>query len=340
MAPNAARVLRRIGVIDRLLDLAYHPSFRRSRQWDTGEVTNETAYGQRVVEKYGEPYLYLHRGDLHAALVSAVPEEIVHMGRRLVEVREREDAVDLSFADGSKASADILIAADGVHSPVRESLFGDTDATFTGRVAYRAVFPIELVGDLPLDPSCKWWGADRHIVIYPVAAGRELYFTTSTPDTWDVESWSAEGDVEELRRAYAGFHPHVQAVLAACPTVHKWAIYERPPLAAWHTDRVTLLGDACHPMTPYMAQGAAMALEDAAVLVRSLEDAPDARTAFTTYVHTRKGRTAQMQAMSSSNTWLRYPMSPDWVWSYDATTVPLSADADPLPSGSPAWKTR
>jgi len=163
-----------------------------------------------------------------------------------------------------------VVAADGVHSLVKSLLFGAEDAVFTGRIAYRTTFPAGLLGGYGIDDCTKWWGEDRHIVIYHVKPDRsEAYLVSSQPEPgFTVESWSAKGDMGTLRAAFDGFHPQVKHVLAACPDVHKWALVDRDPLNQWHDGNVTLLGDACHPMTPYMAQGAAMALDDAAVLSR------------------------------------------------------------------------
>jgi salicylate hydroxylase/6-hydroxynicotinate 3-monooxygenase len=167
------------------------------------------------------------------------------------------------------------------------------------------------------------------VVYYVTSSLDELYFVTSVPESADwltPESWSAKGDLGELRAAYAGFHPEVQAVLEACPEVHKWAVFERDALPTWHTGRVVLLGDACHPMTPYMAQGAASALEDAAVLTRVLAecDADGAQEAFATYEATRKPRATAIQTGSSQNTWLRGQTDPGWVYGYDACSEPLT----------------
>jgi salicylate hydroxylase/6-hydroxynicotinate 3-monooxygenase len=177
----------------------------------------------------------------------------------------------------------------------------------------------------------KWWGSDRHIVIYyTTKAKSEVYFVTSVPEPaeWLTrESWSAKGDVRELRRAYDGFHPEVLAVLDACPDCHKWAILERDPLPRWSEGRVALLGDACHPMTPYMAQGAATAIEDAAVLARCLEEVrgDDVAGAFRRYEAHRKPRTSRIQAISSANTWMKGGNEDtSWLYGYDAWTVPLT----------------
>jgi salicylate hydroxylase/6-hydroxynicotinate 3-monooxygenase len=222
-----------------------------------------------------------------------------------------------------------VIAADGVHSTVKDILFGESEANFTGRIAYRTTFPAELLNGYELDECTKWWGEDRHIVIYYVKPDRsEVYFVTSQPEPgFTVESWSAKGDLDTLRAAFEGFHPQVRRTLEACPDVHKWALVDRDPLERWSDGTVTLLGDACHPMTPYMAQGAAMALEDAVVLARLLagaDDRADVADAFRRFEATRTPRTSRVQLSSRTNTWLKAPTDVDWVYGYDAWTTPLA----------------
>jgi salicylate hydroxylase/6-hydroxynicotinate 3-monooxygenase len=176
----------------------------------------------------------------------------------------------------------------------------------------------------------KWWGEDRHIVIYYTRADRsEIYFVTSVPEPaeWMTpESWSAKGDVVQLRSEYKDFHPEVRAVLDACPDCHKWAILEREPLPHWSVGRVVLLGDACHPMTPYMAQGAATSIEDAAILSRCLAEAKsdDIEAALQRYEAHRKPRTSRIQAISSANTWMQKgEQDTSWLYGYDAWNVPI-----------------
>ena len=284
MMPNPMRVLRGLGLERRLRDVAFAPRSHLNRVADSGEVTNELPMPE---DRFGAPYLCMHRAELHAALASIVPRESIFLGKKLVGLDQSGSGVRLTFADGSHAEADAVVGADGVHSVVREILLGPEAPIHRGRVAYRAVFPSRLLNGLDLGPSrTKWWGPDRHIVIYYTTRARdEVYFVTSVPEPADwltPESWSATGDVRALRAAYQGFHPDVRAVLDACPACHKWAILEREPLPRWSVDRVVLLGDACHPMTPYMAQGAATALEDAVVLARCLETVglDDLQTAF------------------------------------------------------------
>jgi salicylate hydroxylase/6-hydroxynicotinate 3-monooxygenase len=322
---NSTRVLRSLGLEPRLREAAFQPASWNNREWDTGAVKYELPLGPSFEARYGAPYLLMHRGDLHAAVESVVPAERIHMGKTLVGLDEGVDGVTMRFADGDTARADALIGADGVHSRVREWLFGPEGPRFTGRVAYRTTFPAALLNGYPIDDCTKWWGPDRHIVIYYVTPRRdEVYFVTSLPEPdWRTESWSAKGNLDELRAAYKGFHSQVQAVLEACPDVHKWALYERDPMPSWGKGRVVLLGDACHPMTPYMAQGAASTIEDGAVLARCLDAFDSVEKAFGRYATLRQERTARIQLTSHKNEWLSRRTDPDWVYGYDALTVSL-----------------
>lgn len=331
MAPNAMKVLRGLGIEERVRSIGFQSELALSREWNTGEVTGELKLGREVEERYGAPYLFLHRADLHAAIESVVPAGVVHLNRKLSGLEQNSDTVELAFADGSQVRADVVIGADGVHSLVREILLGPEQPRFTGRVAYRTTFAASRLRAPIAAARTKWWGSDRHMVVYYVTkALDELYFVTSVPESaeWMTpESWSAKGDLEALRTAYSGFHPEVQTVLDACPEVYKWALLERDPLPRWHEGRVVLLGDACHPMTPYMAQGAASALEDAAVLTRCLQDLArdDLQRAFTLYEASRKPRASAIQMGSSQNNWLRGATDPSWVYGYNAFTAPLGA---------------
>ena len=332
MSPNAMRVLRALGLEAQLRRTAFQTPAWVHRVCDSGEYLGELAF-RDAETRYGAPYLLMHRGDLHAALFSAVPPELIAFEKELAGIERNGIGIGLRFTDGTRASVDAVIGADGVHSTVREILLGPEKPKFTGRVAHRTTFPSALMGGFSVDTCTKWWGPDRHIVIYPVKAGREeTYFVTSVPDpTWDVESWSARGDMAEVLAAFVGFHDDVQRVLAACPQVHKWALFERDPLPFWGDGPIVLLGDACHPMTPYMAQGAASALEDAAVLARCVEAVDDISEAFRRYQATRLERTARLQLTSRANTWGKQSTDPSWVYGYDALHVPIST-----PAASPA----
>ncbi len=328
--PNSVKVLRGMGLEERIRDVAFKPEMTRYREADTGELKWERVQAAEYEVKYHAPQLLLHRSDLHDVLASQVPQEIIHFSKRLIDFAQDEHGVAITFADGTEVNADIMIAADGVHSLVRERFLGPEKPRFTGRVAYRTTFPAALIKNAEIDGSTKWMAKDRHIVIYYINPRLdEVYFVTSTPEpSYNVESWSREGDLDQLREEYSAFHPTVRVVLDACPAVHKWALVERDPLPFWTQGRVALLGDACHPMTPYMAQGAGTAIEDAAILARCLEQAKGEKLAdaLKLYEINRKPRTSWIQASSSTNDIERFRREQDQVFSYDAWNVPLVRD--------------
>ncbi len=327
MSPNAMRVLRGFGLEEQIRANAFQPRTWDNRDWDTGTSTNLAALGEVAEERYGAPYIQMHRGDLHEFLAGTVPDGIIRYGKKLADIAGTGKGYRLSFEDGTTAEADILIGADGVHSLVRQHLLGMEAPRFMGRAAYRTTFPAALLDGAEIADSTKWWEPDRHIVIYFTTRNRdEIYFTTSQPETdWTTESWSAEGSLDEMRAAFEGFHPEVQAVLAACPKVNKWALFERDPLPKWSEGRACLLGDACHPMLPYMAQGAASSLEDSVVLVRCLAASgpDDTPAAFRQFEALRKPRTSQLQLTSHQNKFMQQKTDPDWVYGYDAWNVEL-----------------
>jgi 2-polyprenyl-6-methoxyphenol hydroxylase-like FAD-dependent oxidoreductase len=337
MLPNSMKVLRGIGVEDMLRQRAFAPYSHLNRVGDTGELKRELPMPEDL---YDAPFLCMHRADLHEALTSIIPPEIIHLNKKLVRLEQNGGPVTLFFADGTTAQADAVIGADGVHSVVRDIVIGPDKPIHRGRIAYRAVFSSSRLPKEISRSRVKWWGEDRHIVIYYTTRDRsQLYFVTSVPEPADwmtKESWSAKGDVQELRKAYAGFHAEVRMVLDACPDCHKWAILERDPLPTWSQGRVVLIGDACHPMTPYMAQGAATSIEDAAVLARCLKgvDVEGIEAAFRRFETHRKPRTSKIQEISSANTWMSGGNDdPSWLYGYDAWKVSLDGPA-PTPGSA------
>jgi 6-hydroxynicotinate 3-monooxygenase len=326
---NAMHVLRGLGLEERLRGGTFYPRSWNNRDWKTGEILFDMLFGPPAEQKYGAPYLLAHRGDLHAALAGAVPPEIVKLDHRLAGIDQLADGrVKLSFADGGTAEADAAIGADGTHSIARDILFGKSEPTFTGRIAYRTVYPARLLDGFDIENCTKWWGEDRHIVVYPVKPDRsEIYFVTSQPEPgFEIESWSATGDVKVLREAFSDFHPEVRRVVGAAPDVHKRPLVDREPLEHWVVGNVALLGDACHPMTPYMAQGAAMAIEDGAVLARCLAQAgrDGIGAALRRYEKNRQERTARIQLTSRQNIWGKGVTDTDWVYGYNAWEAPLA----------------
>jgi salicylate hydroxylase len=328
LTPNAVRALDGLGVGEELRRTAAQPSHRISRTWDSGEETSRLEMALAAEQKYGSPQLTMHRADLLAALEDALPEGSLQLGRRLTGLAEDTGAVTLTFDDGGVETADLVIGADGIHSVVRTATFGQEHPDFTGVVAFRAVVPAErLTGQPNLGAFTKWWGADpeTQIVTFPLNRGKDIFiFATAPQGTWLEESWTTPGDVDELRAMYADFHPEARALLDAADEVLKSALYVRDPLPRWSTDRVTLLGDACHPMMPFMAQGAGQAIEDAVVLARALTELDlELPKQLHAYEAARHDRTAQIQIGSRGNAWLKDSGNGDWVYAYDAWTTPL-----------------
>lgn len=332
LTPNAVRALASLGVVDQLKETAAQPTHRISRMWDTGEETSRLPMGEEAEKKYGAPQLTIHRADLLNALRLKLPEEIVLLGHRIEAVDTTGANPVVRFADGTSREVDALIGADGIHSPTRTALFGPENPQFTGLVSYRSVVDRSKLNIPNLDAFTKWWGPtpDLQIVTFPLNRGREIFvFATTAQDDWRHESWTMPGDVNELRKAYAGFHAEARALLDACETVTKSALYVRDPLPRWSVGRVTLLGDACHPMVPFMAQGACMAIEDAVVLGRALKgvDVAGVASAFLNYENARKDRTARVQIGSRGNEWLKQGGNADWVYGYVASAAALTGPA-------------
>jgi salicylate hydroxylase len=328
LTPNAVHALDRLGVGDTLRNTAARPAFRISRTWDSGEETSRLPMGDEAERKYGAPQLTIHRGDLLRALEARVPDTAIRLGHKVTAVSNGI----VTFADGSSESFDVVIGADGIHSAVRAALFGEDHPRFTGLVSYRAVVPRAAVEAANLDSFTKWWGPrpDVQVVVFPLTRGEEVFVFATTPqDDWREESWTLPGDVEELRAVYADFHPEVRALLAAVQSVTKSALYVRDPMPRWSSGHATLIGDAAHPMVPFMAQGACMAIEDAVVLSRALAGATPAEvpTALRAYEDARRDRTAQVQLGSLANDWMKGQGNADWVYGYDAWAAPLAEPA-------------
>lgn len=330
LTANAMKALGGLDLLEPVRRASFTPQSTYNREWDTGAVTNLQTMGREIEARYGAPDLMMHRHALHAALASQVPPAQIHFGKKLAGLERTASGLTLAFADNTRVAADAVIGADGVHSMVREVLFGaEQRPRFTGRVAYRTTYPAVRLKGLAIDERAKWWGPDRHIVHYYTRPVREeIYFIAVTPEPdFAIESWSTTGNRDVLLAAFAGFHPHARAILEAAPELRKWALVERDPLPSWGAGRVILLGDACHPMPPTMAQGAATSLEDAVVLSRCLEGVAldGVADAFRRYEATRKERTARIQLTTRQNTWMRFKTDTDWVYEYDAWAVPLAS---------------
>jgi salicylate hydroxylase len=328
LTPNAVRALGGLGVVEALRETAARPTHRISRMWDTGEETSRLEMADAGERRYGAPQLTIHRADLLNSLRVQLPPKVIKLGHRVETVGSARGRPTIRLVEGAERSFDAIVGADGIHSVTRTALFGPEHPQFTGLVSYRAVIDRSSLSIPNLDAFTKWWGPtpDFQIVAFPLNSGRETFVFATTPQPdWREESWTMPGDVEELRRAYAAFHPEARALLDACETVTKSALYIRDPLPQWSMGRVTLLGDACHPMVPFMAQGACMAIEDAVVLGRTLQDVDETEieSALALYENSRKSRTARVQIGSRGNEWLKQGGNADWVYGYDAWTARL-----------------
>lgn len=329
VGPNVMKVLRRIGIEDAMNAQGSHPDYWYSRHWQTGDVLAQIPLGEYAVKNYGASYLTVHRGDFHELLIKALPSAAISFGKSLVRVDDRGDDVVMHFADGTTAEADIVIGADGVNSKIREELLGPELPKYAGYLAHRAVFPTPDVKPnmLPFDACVKWWSDDRHMMVYFVTGkADELYYVTGVPvEQWDLNDRWLPSSRDEMRETFQGWHPTVQALIDATVEVTKWSLLERDPLPLWSRGRLVLLGDACHPMKPHMAQGAAMAIEDGAMLARCFKEvgANDYPLAFKLYEANRAERASKVQRISHDNTWLRTNEDPSWCFAYDVFNVPL-----------------
>jgi salicylate hydroxylase len=330
LTPNVVRAIDGLGAGAAIRERGARPTFRISRDWDTGQETSRLGMSNVAEQQYGAPQVTIHRSDIINALAEQFPMERIQFGKRIRSLSQNGDGVSLVFEDGGSAHFDVVVGADGIHSRVRTALFGEEYPRFTGVVSFRSVVPTERVKQVPeIEAFTKWWGPNpqSQIVTFPLNQGKDTFiFATTGQDSWTEESWTSEGDVNELRGFYKDFHPDARALLDACDSTLKSALYEREPLAQWSVGTVTLLGDACHPMLPFMAQGAGMAIEDAVVLGRALAGVAtreQAAQALLSYENARKERTAKIQIGSRGNQWMKGQGNADWVYGYDAWNTPL-----------------
>lgn len=330
LTPNAVHALDGLGpgIGDRLRETAARPAYRISRTWDSGEETSRLPMSESAESRYGAPQLTIHRADLLAALEAALAPGTLRFEAGVTGAGQGEARAWLDTADGGQVTADAVIAGDGIHSRVRHALFGPDHPRFTGLVSWRAVVPRAAIADLPdLDSFTKWWGPtpELQIVTFPLTRGEEIFVFATTPqEGWAEEGWTVPGDVAQLRAAYSGFHPDARALLEACTSVTRSALHVREPMPRWSQGRMTLLGDAAHPMVPFMAQGACMAIEDGVVLARAVAQFDTVPEAFSAYEEARRARTAAVQRGSLANDWLKQGGNADWVYGYKAGTAPLA----------------
>jgi salicylate hydroxylase len=305
VSPNAARLLHRLGLAQALEATAVKPLAWHDRRWDDGRTLLCSPVAGVMEAAFGFPLYHMHRADLVNALARALPPERVHVGHALKTFVERGNQVEAEFENGAHIRLDALVGADGIHSVVRQGLFGPEQPRFTGCIAYRGLIPAERLAHLHLDRTAQlWMGPGRHFVHAYVRPQQLVNFVAVIEqDAWTQESWTDRGEVADVLAAYAGWHPQVTGIIGAVDETFKWALFDRRPLPRWSVGRVTLLGDACHPMLPFKAQGAAQAIEDGATLAACLADidAADIPAAPRRYETLRLARTARVQGESEAN---------------------------------------
>jgi salicylate hydroxylase len=330
VAPNAGRLLRRLGVMDAFrrhavrLDVGWE--FRR---WRDGAVLSAEDLATACERLYGEHTYTAHRADLLAVLRRAVPAGTVRLGKRCTSINASGARPSVRFADGDVAEADVLVGADGIHSVTREAIVTPSPAAYSGICAFRALVPARHAPAFARRPAQTLWiGPDHHLVHYPVSAGKFVNLVAFAPARdYRVESWTATATVAEFLAEFRGWDERLAGLIQAARIPGRWALLDRAPLRWWSRGHVTLLGDAAHPMFPFFAQGAAQAIEDAAVLARCLaEGLAGPAAALQRYETLRIPRTTRLQQVSHTRAQVNHlPDGPDQQARDDSL-----ASADPL----------
>jgi len=352
VAANASRVLIALGLGAELDRIGFQPSERETRLWSTGKAWTQIALGANAIRRYGFPHYTLHRADLQQMLIAAVQREkpdAIRLDARCIDFDQSDHGVALKLDGGEVIAGEALVGADGIHSTIRHILCGPDRPTFTGLVAWRGLAPASKLPErLRRQISTNWISPNAHAVHYLVRNGELMNIIAVVErDDWQIESWTARGTTVEWAADYAGWHPDIHAIIANIDGPFKWALMLHEPLERWSVGRVTLLGDACHSALPFLAQGAAMAIEDGYVLARCAErHRGDLAAAWRHYEHARIERTTRMvhgaaeQTTRLHNPALADPVTAeahvkrvydeqlvtqrlDWLYSYDAVNGPI-----------------
>jgi salicylate hydroxylase len=345
LAPNATRVLDAVGLEKEIEAVGTVPTRQGVRHYRTGEILVKTERKENSKQRYGAAYYQAHRADVHKVLVDAAQARgiAIACSKRALRVEQDEAGASAHFADGSSAQGDAIVAADGVKSVLRDALFSPEPPVFSGYLAWRAVVPMDRLPTISLEPpSDSSIGPARLFARYPLRDFTLLNVVgIAEVDGWHDEGWSIPSAPAEMQAAFAEYHPEAQTIMAAIRPgeLFKWGIFQHKPLKSWVNGRITVLGDAAHAMTPFMGQGAAMAIEDAMVLARCLTDFADIDDALIRYERARLERTdfVSVESMEKGRRWLS-PNTDSYgkpggtthrneetlgLFEYDAVNVPL-----------------
>lgn len=307
VSPNAYHILKSLGVIDRLGGDCVRPSEIRLHSVRAGGLIGRIPLGQWAEKRYGAPYSVVHRGDLHRALrdeAKASRDIDIQLDVTVADAASDDTgiSVDIQGKEGlSSVRGEALIGADGVWSAVRQRLLHLPNALYSGRTAYRAILPADAVSPEMTDFSGLWLGPKAHLVHYPIQGGKALNLVAVVEEDWRDEEWSAPGDRDALIERFRDWPAAPRALLEKPDSWLKWALCDVGPGTIWTEGRISLLGDAAHAMLPFMAQGGAMAIEDAAVLARELSGEPDVPAALLAYEKARKDRVERVMRTARDN---------------------------------------
>lgn len=343
ITPNGSHVLEHLLGVEVIRRIARVPATGAIKHFKTGAVLMETNSGKRLLEGYGAAYYQVHRADLHAALADAVramDPDCIHVACGFSDLTETGTGITATFHNGRSAEGDILVGCDGIRSTVRQALWGAEQVTFTGYIAWRGLVPMDALEAAVVVPdSAAFAGPSRTFARYKVRGGTLVnYVAFSRRDEWAEEGWSVPSEIADLQAEFSDFAPEVQAIIAATPPERcfKWGLFDREPLAQWTRGRATLLGDAAHPMTPFLAQGAVMAIEDGMVLARALKASADWPEGLARYEAARRERGSFVMRESHVNAQRMYSRDPGQyttsshqsaealgLYAYNPVTVPV-----------------
>lgn len=352
LAANSTRFIPRFGLAEEFEAVSWHPSALIYRDGRSGDVIGRHR-GELYERSYGAPGWGIHRAELQRILSEAVGPERIHLSKELTDLSDDGDEVTLTFTDGTQASANLVVGADGARSVVRKWLIGRDDKIYTGRSGFRGLVPLSDLPNLPDPGALQFWiGPGGHLLHYPIGAkGDVINFLLVRVLPWTGEEWTVPAQPEEHLTYFEGWHPAVIEMISVPTFDLRWALNRRPPLRTWSKGRVTLLGDAAHALVPHHGQGANITVEDAVVLARCLADG-DAREpgdALRQYQDFRQLRTARVQKASyatadvlhlpdgpaaqarnadlSSTAWIHGQL--DWIHSFDADPLGPEGDLQP-----------
>ena len=306
LSPNATKVLNYLGLFKDLEPYIFEPNSFQFLNFSTGKVISERKLGEAIKKDFNSPNYDIHRADLQRVLLNKIKVKNIniHSNMKVTNVGNNKNSAFIEV-DGKEIQADLVIGADGIHSKVSDSLFGKKEIIYTGNVAWRMLIPVEILPEnLILPDTTVWLGPNKHFVTYHVNGGKNLNCVCLVEqDGWFNESWSEKGEIEELKKAYKGWNRTIETLLqhADPNTLYKWALHDRLPMKQWSKGRIIVLGDAAHPMLPFLAQGAAMAIEDGAVLANCIDNFDEVEEALKYFEKIRKPRTSYAQSAARRN---------------------------------------